>query len=55
MLKGSGRSFGEFNLAEALDACREYISLRVAGTRGVRGEGGVGEIGGFSEGDECVL
>lgn len=25
VLKGSGRSFGEFNLAEALDACREYI------------------------------
>ncbi len=24
-LKGSGRSFGEFNLAAALDACREYI------------------------------
>lgn len=24
-LKGSGRSFGDFNLAEALDACREYI------------------------------
>lgn len=24
-LKGSGRSFGEFNLAEALDVCREYI------------------------------
>lgn len=25
VLKGSGRSFGEFNLAEALDSCREYI------------------------------
>lgn len=25
VLKGSGRSFGEFSLAEALDACREYI------------------------------
>lgn len=24
-LKGSGRSFGDFNLAEALDACGEYI------------------------------
>lgn len=24
-IKGSGRSFGEFNLAEALDACREYL------------------------------
>ncbi len=24
-LKGSGRSFGDFNLAAALDACREYI------------------------------
>lgn len=24
-LKGSGRSFGEFNLAAALDTCREYI------------------------------
>ncbi len=24
-IKGSGRSFGDFNLAEALDACREYI------------------------------
>lgn len=25
VLKGSGRSFGDFNLAEALDACGEYI------------------------------
>lgn len=25
VLKGSGRSFGEFSLAEALDACAEYI------------------------------
>lgn len=25
VLKGSGRSFGDFSLAEALDACREYI------------------------------
>lgn len=24
-LKGSGRSFGDFNLAEALDVCREYM------------------------------
>lgn len=24
-IKGSGRSFGDFNLAAALDACREYI------------------------------
>lgn len=24
-IKGSGRSFGEFNLAKALDTCREYI------------------------------
>ncbi len=24
-LKGSGRSFGDFNLAEALDVCKEYI------------------------------
>lgn len=25
LLKGSGRSFGDFNLAEALDICREYL------------------------------
>lgn len=25
VLKGSGRSFGEFNLAEALNVCKEYI------------------------------
>lgn len=25
VMKGSGRSFGEFNLAEALEACKEYI------------------------------
>lgn len=25
VLKGSGRSFGDFNLAEALDACRGYL------------------------------